>query len=231
MLEILLGLFVLLVMVSIMLLPIISFALLIIYIVAPNLLPFKNRRQTRGRTADYRTQGRTYTRPASQSRPRKTAAAAKEQPEEPKKPAEPKKPTADIIITELSRHTEGIIDEELKEKCTAMTEKLKKIRAMEAETKELKTQMENMYESYLPSFVNVLSRYERLQYSGDEKTLAEYRSKVLRTAEVIDGALENIYSAAAMANVNALGRDMQELEIALKADGVAGQLQFPRQDQ
>jgi len=88
--------------------------------------------------------------------------------------------------------------------------------------------MEKMYTTYLPSFLNVLSRYERLQYANQSETLSEYEGKVLHTAEVIDDALDNILSTVNLQNMDALEKDMSELELALKSDGMAGQLKLPK---
>ena len=88
-----------------------------------------------------------------------------------------------------------------------MQGKLVKIHTTGNEDRNVRQQMEKMYTTYLPSFLNVLSRYERLQYANQSETLSEYEGKVLHTAEVIDDALDNILSTV-------------NLETALKADGM-----------
>ncbi len=222
-LEMLLGLVFLLILLGVMLAPFIAAVLLVIYLVAPQLLPFgkKGKRRTIGRRRTNAGARRTQT-----SQTAKKPAAQKT---EKKEPVIKKKPGTEVILSELKKHSEGIHDEELKAQCLKMYEHLKAIHDMEAETKELSEQMENMYTSYLPTFINVLSRYERLQYANGQDTLAQYRSKVLNSADVIDDALTNILETAQMKNLDALGRDMQELETVLKADGVAGQLELPKQ--
>ena len=224
-LELLLGLFILLIATGIVLAPLVGFVLLIIYLVAPQLLPFKNNRKNTTYTYNSKKN-------ASQTRRRKTAGTSQTtaaKPKTEKKPAKPKQPSAEIIIAELKKQTDGIMDEELKAECTEMHEHLVKIHELEAESKEITDQMEKMYSNYLPSFINVLSRYERLQYAGNSENLAQYREKVVHTADVIDDALTNILDTAHLKNLDALGRDMKELETALKADGIAGQLQLPKQ--
>jgi hypothetical protein len=221
-LELLLGLFVLLIVLGVMLAPFIAVVLLVIYLVAPQMLPFGKERRNR-------TSGRRRTNGTRRNQTSQTAGKPEAQKTEKKEPVRKKKPDTEVILSELKKHSEGIHDEELKTQCLKMHEHLKAIHDMEAETKELSGQMENMYTSYLPSFINVLSRYERLQYADGQETLSQYRSKVLHTADVIDDALTNILETAQMKNLDALGKDMQELETVLKADGVAGQLELPKQ--
>lgn len=221
--ELLLGLFVLLIVLGVMLAPFIAVVLLVIYFVAPQMLPFGKERRNRNSRSRRTNSG---------TRRKKTAQTRKEpveQKTEKKEPVRKKKPDTEVILSELKKHSEGIQDEELKALCLKMHEHLKTIHEMEADSKELSGQMENMYTSYLPSFINVLSRYERLQYADNQETLSKYRSKVLQTADVIDDALINILETAQMKNLDALGKDMQELETVLKADGVAGQLELPKQ--
>lgn len=221
--ELLLELFFLLLVLGFALAPFIAVVLLVIYIVAPQMLPFGKKRANRN-TRSRRSNSGTRRKKTAQTREEPT-----EQKTEKKEPVRKKKPDTEVILSELKKHSEGIQDEELKTLCLKMHEHLQTIHEMEADSKELSGQMENMYTSYLPSFVNVLSRYERLQYADNQETLSKYRSKVLQTADVIDDALINILETAQMKNLDALGKDMQELETVLKADGVAGQLELPKQ--
>lgn len=221
--ELLLELFFLLLVLGFALAPFIAVVLLVIYIVAPQMLPFGKKRANRN-TRSRRSNSGTRRKKTAQTREEPT-----EQKTEKKEPVRKKKPDTEVILSELKKHSEGIQDEELKTLCLKMHEHLQTIHEMEADSKELSGQMENMYTSYLPSFVNVLSRYERLQYADNQETLSKYRSKVLQTADVIDDALIHILETAQMKNLDALGKDMQELETVLKADGVAGQLELPKQ--
>lgn len=221
--ELLLELFFLLLVLGFALAPFIAVVLLVIYIVAPQMLPFGKKRANRN-TRSRRSNSGTRREKTAQTRKEPT-----EQKTEKKEPVRKKKPDTEVILSELKKHSEGIQDEELKTLCLKMHEHLQTIHEMEADSKELSGQMENMYTSYLPSFVNVLSRYERLQYADNQETLSKYRSKVLQTADVIDDALIHILETAQMKNLDALGKDMQELETVLKADGVAGQLELPKQ--
>ena len=227
MLELILAIFVLLIALAFMAMPFVLIGMLVTYLVAPGVLWFdkrekKNKRYSR-EEYDYRPQGQTYTRPEP-----KTEETVKPEPAK-TEPAKPKKPRQQVIMEELQKHSEGILDQELKDTCTEIIAKLEKIRKLEADSSEISAQMENMYKSYLPTFINVLSRYERLQYASDQTTVEEYRQKVLHTAKIIDDALDNICDAAAQANIDAMGKDMSELELALKADGMAGNLELPKQ--
>ena len=222
MLEVLLGLFILILAVGFALLPLIAVVLFFIYIVAPNLLGFETKRNSSRQTVYSKARKNAYqqvkTTPKNTAKPKPA----------PKKPAEPAKPRAEIVLQEFEKLTSALQECKLKEKCVEMQGKLEKLHTMENEDQNVRQQMEKMYTTYLPSFLNVLSRYERLQYANQSETLSEYEEKVLHTAEVIDDALENILSTVNLQNMDALEKDMSELELALKSDGMAGQLKLPK---
>ena len=147
-------------------------------------------------------------------------------PDEPKKENVEKKPDPDYIKI-FADHDFQIENEEISDGLVKCQEYLKQIKKIEDEFPETKEKTGKLYSYYLPMLDDILKSYIKLHdTSPDGKELKDSEGRLIKTIDLINGALKSISLSLCQQYYDNMTVDIKTLEALLKKDGYGNELEL-----